>query len=80
MALHSTIHTDSGTFIIEEHTGEMFADLRFSLDERITQDDGTKVLLNIGWYRTLEGARHALMLASQPVEEIVNGINAGPAA
>lgn len=80
MALHSTIHTDSGTFIIEEHAGEMYAGLRFSLDERVTQDDGTKVLLNIGWYRTLEGARHALMLASQPTEEIIRDINTGPAA
>lgn len=69
MALHSTISTDAGTFIIEEHTGEMFADLRFSLDEKVTQDDGSKVLLNIGWYRTLEGARHALALATQPTED-----------
>jgi len=80
MALHSTISTDVGTFIIEEHTGEVFADLRFSLDEKITQDDGSKVLLNIGWYRTLEGAQHALALACQPVEEIIRDINTGPAA
>lgn len=62
MAIHSTIICDAGTFIIEECTGEMFGGLRFSLDEKVVQDDGTKVLLNIGWYRTLEGAHHALRL------------------
>ena len=66
MALHSTISTDAGTFIIEEHTGEVFAGLRFSLDEKFRDADGVVRILNIGWYRTLEGARHALDLACGP--------------
>lgn len=62
-----TTHLDTGAFVIEEHAGDMYDNgLRFSLDERHRDADGVVRILNIGWYRTLEGARHALDLACGP--------------
>lgn len=52
---------DDGTFVIQEGSAEMFGEFRFGLDIREREGDRVR-RRNIGWYRTMRGARNALSM------------------
>lgn len=62
------VRLDTGSLVIEEHSGPMVGEYRFSLDRRDRDEQGVRIV-NLGWYRTYRGAMNALSMERSATEK-----------